>query len=163
MKTDSKITLDKSIEEVVYILDLNPCGGDITIDDILCYARTHFEGKPELIQSTLTLIKNKKTSFRRGWVPDSVQYMENRNWKKLSLHKLSKLRKREPYYWEPWQLILYVETEIDNCPDERLKSVARYALKKRHYQMMSESLIAMIHMYLTIFERELQRMLNPQK
>lgn len=163
METDSKITLDKSIEEVVYILDFNPCGGDITIDDILCYARTHFEGKPELIQSTLTLIKNKKTSLRRGWVPDSVQYMENRNWKKLSLHKLSKLRKREPFYWEPGPLILYVETEIDNCPDERLKSVARYALKKRHYQMMSESLIAMIHMYLTIFERELQRMLNPQK
>lgn len=67
METDSKITLDKSIEEVVYILDFNPCGGDIAIDDILCYARTHFEGKPELIQSTLTLIKNKKTSLKRGW------------------------------------------------------------------------------------------------
>ena len=76
--------------------------------------------------------------------------------KKLSLHKLSKLRKREPYYWEPGPLILYVETEIDNCPDERLKSVARYALKKRHYKMMSESLVAMIHVYLTIFEKELQ-------
>ena len=163
MGIDSKITLDKSIEEVVYILDFNPCGGDITIDDILCYARTHFEGKLKMIQNTLTLIKNKKTSRRSDRVPDSVQYMQNRNWKKLSLHKLSKLRKREPYYWEPGPLIFYVETEIDNCPDERLKSVARYALKKRHYQMMSESLVAMIHVYLTIFEKELQQMLNAKK